>query len=190
MKKNIQVIVLLSIGVTILFRLTLVGFNHSKIFNKNNHLDSPQKITKADKDEKKADQNGERGFKLFESDENSANENESKVIIKRYYTQPSSLNEADTLILNGLASGEFVEVIVEGMIKDFQHVELEWDNQKSDLVEKRVINQFDKIENKVIVIKTYLPEGIPLEKIKWQSLSGKAYEFIISESNLGDAQNK
>lgn len=181
MKKNIQAIVLLSIGVIILFILTLVGFNHSKIFIKNNHLDSPQKITKSDKDEE------ERGFKLYESDENIENENKSKVIIKRYYTEPLSLKEADTLILNGLSSGEFVEVIIEGTIKDFQHVELEWDSEKSDLVEKRVINQFDKLENKVIVIKTYLPEGIPLEKIKWKSPSGKAYEFIISESNLADA---
>lgn len=187
MKKNIQAIVLLSIGVIILFILTLVGFNHSKIFIKNNHLDSPQKITKSDKDEKGADQKEERGFKLFESDENIENENKSKVIIKRYYTEPLSLKEADTLILNGLSSGEFVEVIIEGTIKDFQHVELEWDSEKSDLVEKRVINQFDKLENKVIVIKTYLPEGIPLEKIKWKSPSGKAYEFIISESNLADA---
>lgn len=190
MRKNIQVIVLLSIGVTILFILTLVGFNHSKIFQKNNHLDSPQNITKLDKDKKSEDINEEKGFKLYESDENSTNENDSKVIIKRYYTEPSSLNVAGTLILNGLASGEFVEVIIEGMIKDFQHIELEWDNEKSDLVEKSVINQFDKLENKVIVIKTYLPEGIPLEKIKWKSLSGKSYEFIISESNLGDAQNE
>lgn len=185
MKKNVQVIVLLSLGVTILFILTLVGFNYSKIFTKDNHLDSPQKITKPDKDEKSEDKNEERGFKLYESDEN-----ESKVIIKRYYTEPPTLNEADTLILNGLSSGEFVEAIIEGMIKDFQHVELEWDNEKGDLVEKSIINQFDTLENKVIVIKTYLPEGIPLEKIKWQSLSGKAYEFIISESNLADAQNE
>jgi hypothetical protein len=35
-----------------------------------------------------------------------------------------------------------------------------------------------------------MPEGIPSEKIKWKSIKGKVYEYIIQENNLGDESNK
>ena len=40
----------------------------------------------------------------------------------------------------------------------------------------------DKLTNQIIVIKTYVPDGIPCEKIKWQSISGKNYECIMAET--------
>jgi len=44
--------------------------------------------------------------------------------------------------------------------------------------------KFDRLQNQTIVIKTYMPEGIPFEKVKWQSKSGKEYELIIAENSL------
>lgn len=174
MKKNIPVIALVSLGVLLLI-LTLAGINNRK-FSKNNDLNSLQTEKNEVLEEK-------TGFKLFESDEHIDNAKKSKVIINGYYNEPLSLKAADTLILNGLSSGEFIEVVIEGTITDFQLVELEWDSEKMELIEKRVIHQFDRLENKTVVIKTYMPDGIPLEKIKWKSLFGKAYEFIIREYN-------
>jgi len=72
-----------------------------------------------------------------------------------------------------LSSGEYIEVIIEGTIKNFQHVELECDNETKELAEKRVIHHVDRLENQTVVIKTYMPEGIPQEKITWKSPSGK-----------------
>ncbi len=55
--------------------------------------------------------------------------------------------------------------------------------------EKEVVKRFEKLKDQIVVIKTYQPEGIPSEKIKWKSRSGKAYEYVISEKSLGDIDN-
>ncbi len=124
---------------------------------------------------------------------NRSNDNEiqegkvkSTVIIKGYYDKPSSIEDKDTIVLEGLSEGEFIEIIVKGKIEKFQHIRLEWNDYKNDLVEKETINKLDQIKNQTIVIKTYMPEGMPSEKIKWSSLSGKEYEFIVVENSLGD----
>jgi len=77
-------------------------------------------------------------------------------------------------------------------IYEFEFLSLIWNDEEKILVEDKLIKYFDKLNNKVIVIKTYLPEGIPLEKIKWKSPSGKAYEFIIREEGgeLGEEGNR
>jgi hypothetical protein len=56
-------------------------------------------------------------------------------------------------------------------------------------VEKDTLNKFDKLTNQIIVISTYIPEGIPSEKIRWKSVNGKAYEYIIQEYSLDDENN-
>jgi len=122
------------------------------------------------------------GFIILETNDNDG----SKVIIKGYYDEPFSLNDKDTIVLHGLNQGEFIEFIVKGEIRNFKHLELKWDETKDELVEKRIINQLDRVSNQTIVIKTYMPEGIPSEKIKWESASGKPYEFLIAEYNLDE----
>ncbi|EHQ88479.1 hypothetical protein [Desulfosporosinus youngiae] len=126
-----------------------------------------------------------QGISIFESKEDNQSGIKSKVAIKTYYKEPPSLKDENTIILNGLLKGEFIEVVVEGEIKDFKHVELKWDDKLKALIETRVINKFDTLTNKTIVIQTYLPDGIPSEKVQWKTISGKAYEFIIAENNLG-----
>ncbi len=118
----------------------------------------------------------------YESNQNEINKDTiSKVIIKRYYSEPASITDENTIILEGLSEGEFIEFVIEGEIVNFQHVRLMWKENQSNLEEVEVLNRIDKLDNQTIVIKTYIPEGIPLEKIKWQSISGKNYEFVIVE---------
>lgn len=115
---------------------------------------------------------------------------ESKVTIKSYYKEPESLKDKQTIILNGVSEGEFVELVVEGEILDFEHVKLEWDESQSSVKEKETLKSFDRLINQTIVIKTYIPEGIPSEKLKWKSSLGKAYEYIIRENGMGEAGNE
>jgi hypothetical protein len=49
------------------------------------------------------------------------------------------------------------------------------------LIETEILNKFEQLSNQTLIIKTYIPEGIPIEKVKWKSLSGNEYEFIIGE---------
>ncbi len=115
---------------------------------------------------------------------------ENKVTIKGYYEEPNSLKDEQTIILNGVSEGEFVEIIIEGEITDFEHVKLEWDENQNNLKEKEILKRFDKLTNQTLVIKTYMPEGIPSEKVKWKSLTGQTYEYIIQEYSVDDADNE
>jgi len=113
----------------------------------------------------------------------------SKVTIRGYYEEPESIHAKETIILKGVLAGEYIEVKIEGTIEDFELVRLEWDDLKNDLVEKEVIHRIEKLNDQTLVIKTYMPEGIPSEKLKWESLSGKQYEFIVSEDLSDDSEH-
>lgn len=106
---------------------------------------------------------------------------DDKVTIKAYYEAPESLKNKETIILDGVSEGEFIEIVVEGEIKDFELVKLEFDGNQAILKEKEILKNFSKLTNQTIVIKTYIPDGIPSEKIKWKSSSGTMYEYIIQE---------
>lgn len=113
----------------------------------------------------------------------------TKVIINQFGSEPASIKDKNTIVLNGLSHGEFVETTIKGEVVNFRHVEVKWNDTKNGLEEVRTINKFDKLTNKTIVIKTYVPEGIPYEKITWQSVSGKDYEYIFSFSGADGNQN-
>ena len=128
------------------------------------------------------------GCTIYEGTQQSQNnQNEiskdftSKIVIKGYYEDPASIQDIDTIILDGLLEGEFIEIAIIGEIVNFEHVRLIWNENKKILEEIEVLNRFDKLINQTLVISTYIPEGIPSEKIKWQSVSGEKYEFIIAE---------
>lgn len=123
------------------------------------------------------------------SNSNTSNTQED-VTIKASYEKPLSLTKKDTILLEGLLKGEeYIEVIVNGEIFDFEQVALVWDAAKNELKEKETVKRIEKLSNQTLVIKTYQPEGIPTEKIKWKSRAGKSYEYIIQERNLGDTQH-
>lgn len=108
---------------------------------------------------------------------------DSNVTIKGHYEEPESINDKDTIILDGISKGEFIEVIVKGEIKNFKHIKLNWDNDKNILVEEETLNEIDSIKDKTIVINTYMPEGIPTEKLKWVNKNQEIKQFIIGEES-------
>jgi hypothetical protein len=110
----------------------------------------------------------------------------STVTIKSYYNEPESIKDKNTIVLGNLSNCEYVEVSIQGEIKDFEYLKLGWDSNKNELIEKETINRFSYIEKKTIVLKTSLPEGIPSEKIKWKGKKGKIYEYVIRDYGLGD----
>lgn len=181
--KNIVVRVLLFMAMILVLILSIY-IDNGNLKTKNNSNEVFQKSEVIVKEETRERIKDNAEFLLFESEVDIKNGINSKVTINGYCEEPISLKEQETIILYGFLDGEFIEFIVEGEIKDFEYVELNWDEEKSDLVEKRVINRFDKLINQRIVIKTYMPEGIPSEKIRWESVTGKIYEFIIAEYNL------
>ncbi len=121
---------------------------------------------------------------------NEENSKKEEVIIKATYEKPLSLKNKNTILLDGVIEGEeYIEVIIKGEIFDFEQATLNWDESVNGLKEKEVVKRFEKLKDQIVVIKTYQPEGIPSEKIKWKSRSGKAYEYVISEKSLGDIDN-
>jgi len=106
-----------------------------------------------------------------------------QVTIKPSNEKPLSLKNKNTILLEGLSKGEeYIEVVVDGEIFDFEQVALSWDESKSELKEKEIVKSIKTIKNQTLVIKTYQPETIPTEKIKWKSRTGKTYEYIIAYS--------
>jgi len=115
------------------------------------------------------------------------NELKKEVLINIYYEKPSSLEDENTILLQGLLEGEeYIEVIVVGEIFAFQQIELFWNEKINELVEKEVFNEIEKIANQTVVIKTYQSEGLPGEKIKWKNKEGKVFEYVIQEDGRGE----
>jgi ABC-type oligopeptide transport system substrate-binding subunit len=115
---------------------------------------------------------------------------ENKVTIKGFYEEPESLKNRQTIVINGASEGEFVEIVVEGEIIDFEHVKMEWDANRNSLNEKEILKRFDRLVDQTVVIRTYMPEGIPSERLKWKSASGKAYEYTIQEDGVDYENNE
>lgn len=108
-----------------------------------------------------------------------------EVTVNVYDKKPDSLNDKHTILLSGVMEGdEYIEAVVTGEVFDFEHVALIWDEDKNDVVEQEVIKKYDKLRDQIIVIKTYQPEGIPSEKIKWKNAKGEISEYIIAQKNL------
>jgi len=106
---------------------------------------------------------------------------QTTVTIRGYYEEPKSISNSNTIVIKGVSKGEFIEVVIEGVIREFQLVRLGWDDKSNNIVEKEIIHEINEVQDQTVVIKTYMPEGIPFEKIKWKSITGKDYEFTICE---------
>lgn len=118
MKKTIVALLLISI-------LT-VGCSDNSLKNKDDSSKSTQNQINNEQETQS------KGNYIVESKEDVQNEIKSKVVINTYYKEPISLKDKNTIILNGLMEGEFVEVVVDGEIKDFKHVELKWDDKQNN----------------------------------------------------------
>ncbi len=110
------------------------------------------------------------------------------VSIRAYYSEPFSMARPETDILWGPAEGEFLELTVDGTILNFRHQIIKLDWNSGNLSDEGIINQLYKVENSVIVIRTFLPEGLPSEKLEWSDQEGNSYEFIIKADGLGTTE--
>lgn len=116
-------------------------------------------------------------------------EKKPSVTINCYYDEPASIKDKNVIVLGDALKNEYVEVIIQGKVIDFEYINLKFDSSKNKLIEEGLKNKYSSLENKTIVIRTNLPEGIPSEKIKWKSATGKEYNYIISDYGLGDSKN-
>lgn len=101
-------------------------------------------------------------------------------------------NEAEGLIeydekiyVNGIGSGETFEIQVIGSVFDFQLIEVKHDAEKKDFVAVNVLYDEKEVRNQIIEIETYLPEGLPVEKIRWKDGTGEFHEVYLSYDGFG-----
>lgn len=116
-------------------------------------------------------------------------EKKPSVTINCYYDEPASFKDKNSIIWGGMLKNEYVEVIIQGKVLEFEYVSLEYDSATNKLIENGLKGKYSSLENKTVVINTDLPEGIPSEKIKWKSEQGKEYEYIIRDYGLADSKN-
>lgn len=115
-----------------------------------------------------------------------------EVGISSYYEEPESLNKPGIVILESETGNntEYIEIDIRGEIYDFKYISLLWDNDRSEIVEDKIINSFDKLKDQIVIIKTILPEGVPIEKIEWKSSSGKKYEYLLGYDAIDETVNR
>jgi len=97
------------------------------------------------------------------------------------------VEEYEEVDIKGLREGEILEVEVIGSIYDFQLVELAWDDETNDFYEVQIISELKEVRNTAVYIESYLPCGMPSEKIKWKDLDGEEYEVYLSNDGYGFA---
>ena len=122
------------------------------------------------------------GVKFTYSQEDATTKvDENKVIIKHYYEKPASFQDKNTTMLKGVSEGEYIEIRILGSIKDFEHITLEMNNS-GDIQDGETLHTFKQLTDQTLIINSSIPEGIPMEKIKWKSLSNKEYQYVINEN--------
>lgn len=98
--------------------------------------------------------------------------------------------EKEFIDLKGIPnlSGESLRVEVHGEIRNFEIVEITFEQDiEGNMVEKQ-INSYDEIrtiKNKVLLIDTYFSEGLPSGKLKWESTQGKVYDYYFTQDGYG-----
>lgn len=101
------------------------------------------------------------------------------------YNNDEITEEFGEITIDGTGHGELFKIKVIGSIFNFELVQLFWNENTNELEEGNVIKKIDEVRNQNIVISTVIPEGIPLEKIKWKDPDGNEYEYFISYDGYG-----
>lgn len=97
------------------------------------------------------------------------------------YKKPTSLKYRDTLTLQGVGYGEYLELKVIGTIKNVQLTSVIYDETTDSFTDFQSLGSFDTLHNQTLVISTYFPCGMPQEKLSWQSLSGETSCYLLAE---------
>lgn len=95
------------------------------------------------------------------------------------------VEEYEEIQINGLGTGEYFKAEIVGSIYDFQLVKLQWNDDTEKLEEVSVIHELEEVRNQTIYIETYLPCGIPQEKIKWEDSKGNQHEVFMANDGYG-----
>lgn len=110
------------------------------------------------------------------------NDSLHQVIIKVYYKKPVTKIDDKTVFFKGVSSGEYLEIIIKGEITNFKVSEIKFNNNLTfDIIKN--IKEFPSLKNQTIFIETYLPEGIPSEKLTWIDINGKIQTWLIGQNN-------
>ena len=115
----------------------------------------------------------------------AAGEDLPSVEIRMYHSEPFSMARPETDILWGPHEGEFLELTIKGEIRNFRHSIGKFDWESEEIKDEVTINHLYRVKDSVIVISTFLPVGIPVEKLDWSDLDGNQYEFIIKAGSDG-----
>lgn len=119
----------------------------------------------------------------------TAAQKKPSVTINCYYEEPAGFSDENAIVIAGELRNEYVEIIIQGKVNEFEYLEVEFDADKNEFIEKGLKAKYSSLENKTLYIKTNLPEGIPSEKIKWKNEQGKEYEYIIRDYGLADEKD-
>jgi hypothetical protein len=111
----------------------------------------------------------------------------SYVKLTGHYKAPANLNNENVTFLKGINDGEYLEIIIEGTIYDFEHLRLGFEGEGDDfrIIETGLLNKLGTLTDQIVIIETYLPEGIPSERIKWKGGDGTVYEYDFYENGMG-----
>lgn len=124
-----------------------------------------------------------------EADNKNTNQEKASVTINCYYDKPAGFDDKNAIIIERELKNDYVEVIIKGKVKEFEYLEVEFDADKNEFIDKGLKAKYSSLENKTVYIETNLPEGMPSEIIRWKSEKGKEYEYVIMDYGLVDAKD-
>lgn len=102
-----------------------------------------------------------------------------------YPEEPDVLQLEDTICLEGLYPSEYVVIAVSGLILDFQHIAMEWDDETGGPADSYIISSIDSIADRTVVIHSFMSCGIPSERIRWTSTAGTEYGRAFQSCGIG-----
>lgn len=101
------------------------------------------------------------------------------------YNTDQLIESYEKIEIKGLGNGEHFKFEVIGSVYDFQLIELRWNNETEKLDEIRVIDELEEVRNQAVYIETYVPCGIPNEKIQWKDSKGDTHENYLAHDGYG-----
>ncbi len=112
---------------------------------------------------------------------------QANVIITAYYEAPDSYYMKKTLKYESpYFSGEYIEFDIVGEVHDVQIVELGWDDDKKQLKEEKIVKHLGTIKDNQLILNTYEPEGMPIERVKWRYANGEVDMYTIKYDGRGN----
>jgi hypothetical protein len=123
---------------------------------------------------------------VLEDNEEVSSDHLVQIIGKNY----EKFEISESMFLDGIPdlSGEALRVEVYGEIRNFEIVEIDYQqDSEENLVEviTQKYDEIDKVNNKIMIIDTYFSEGIPSGKMQWENESGKVFDYYFSQEGYG-----